>query len=121
MAEIAIEDRNRLRATPAYRRAVWGLRMISLSVLSGILIFLLALLRFPEAVAVPLFAVAFVAMSMGVALGWSSVLPLEKTKRAIRTKYQLDAFDAAALMNGMLIRDVVRLRNRAPSDDFTDK
>ncbi|MEU4421278.1 hypothetical protein AB0F81_11685 [Actinoplanes sp. NPDC024001] len=109
------EDRARLRATPAYRRAVWALRMISLSVLLGLLLFLLALLGFPEAVAAPMFAVAFLAMTAGVALLWTSALPLEKAKRAILPKPQPDPLGAAASINGMLMRDVVQRRSH-PTD-----
>jgi hypothetical protein len=34
------------------------------------------------------------------------MLPLEKVKRAILPKYELNPFQGAALMNGMLLQDV---------------
>jgi hypothetical protein len=64
---------------------------------------------------VALFTMAFVAGLVGVALGWSSMLPLEKARRSILEKYQLDAFEQSFLMNGMLIRDVVPRRRRSSS------
>jgi hypothetical protein len=116
VTEVAVEDRNRLRTTPAYRRAVRGLQALALAVLAIPATLLLAVFGVPEVVGVAMFAVAFLTAIVGLVLGWSSMLPLERAKRAILTKYQLDAFEMSILMNGMLIRDVVGLRSRSSSD-----
>ena len=75
------------------------------------MIFLFAVFGVPEVVGVGMFAVAFLAAIVGLVLGWSSMLPLERAKREILTKYQLDAFERTLLMNGMLMRDMVQVRS----------
>ena len=120
MAEVAAEDRHRLRTTPAYRRAVRGLQALSLAALLVPGTLLLAVLGVPQVVGVGAFAVAFLAAVVGLVLLCSAMLPLGRARRAILTKYQMDAFEQALLTNGMLIRDVVRMRSRSSWSNTTD-
>lgn len=105
---ISAEDRKLLQSTPAFRRAVWGLRIAALAPLFVLgLVVLVALEVAPEAGA-PVFTVAFITTAVGVGLVWSSILPMEKVKKAILPKYQLDPVERSALMNKLVLQAAFR-------------
>jgi hypothetical protein len=114
---ISEEDRDHLRRSPAFRRAVWGLRLITLAPLFVLLIFLLVSLGVPPEAGEPMFSVVFASGFVGVGLGVSSIMSLEKIKRAVLVKYQLDSFEMTLLMNGMLFRDTFRHRKAPGTPD----
>jgi Na+/H+ antiporter NhaC len=114
---ISAEDRTRLRSAPAYRRAVWGLRLGALVPLLMLCMVVLVGVGVAPKAGVPVFVVAFASTAVGVGLVWSSMLPLEKIKKSVLTKYQLDPVERAVLLNGMLLRDLVRFRRIPPGHD----
>ncbi|MFD0972205.1 hypothetical protein [Plantactinospora endophytica] len=99
--------RQRVRAEPAYQRAVWGLRLVLLApVLMGLAIGGVAL-DVRGVGLVVLFAFPFGSMVVGLGLSWSSILPLMELQRVILGGHGLDRLGQAGVLRGMLLRDVL--------------
>jgi hypothetical protein len=105
---ISTEDGNRLRSASAFRRAVWGLRLIALVPLFMLALVVLGPLGVAPASGTPVFAIAFVSTAVGVGLVWSSILPMEKVKKSVLPKYELDSVERSVLMNGLFLRAAFR-------------
>ena len=105
---ITAEDESRLRSAPAFRRAVWGLRIIALIPLFMLTLVVLVGLGADSEAGMPVFVVGFISTAMGVGLVWSSILPMEKVKKSILPKYKLDPVERSTLMNGLLLRAAFR-------------
>lgn len=112
-AVISEDDRDRLRSSSAFRRAVWGLRFVTLTPVLFLLIFAFVALGVPPDIGEPFLFLVFGSGIVGVGLVMSSMIPLEKIKKVVLAKYQLNHFDIALLMNGTLFRDVFR-RHKPP-------
>jgi hypothetical protein len=105
---ISAEDRNRLRSAPAFRRAVWGLRIIALIPLFMLALVVLVALEIAPGAGTPVFAVAFISTAVGIGLVWSSILPMEKVKKSVLSRYKLDPVERSVLMNGLFLRAAFR-------------
>jgi len=105
---ISAEDQIRLQSAPAFRRAVWALRILALAPLFALALVVLVALGLAPGAGTPVFVVAFISTALGVGLGWSSILPMEKVKKAVLPKYELDPVERAALMNGLVLRAAFR-------------
>jgi hypothetical protein len=78
---VSERDRERLRTSPAYGRAVWGLRLLALGpVLLAATVLLVALGVRGGGLGFSL-AIAFGSVGVGVGLVWSAVFPLMRDQR----------------------------------------
>lgn len=109
---IAGQVRDRLRSSPAYRRAVWGMRLLLVSPFALLLVAVSAGLGVPKRVGLPLAAVTVGLGFAGVLLGWSAVSPLTRLSREIGEQHGLAPFQRAVLINRVFGRDVLGLRTR---------
>jgi hypothetical protein len=102
--------RYRLRTSPAYRRAVWAIRLMLLCPFLMVLSAVGAAVLSGPVQFIPLvctFGLALVALG----LGWSSILPLSRTLRSVLPDHPRDVFGGPVGIPATLVRDVFR---RAP-------
>lgn len=104
---ISLEDRDRLRGAPSYRRAVWSFRMVG----AGPVLFLSGVvalaLRTPNPVVFVTIGLAFAISGVGVLLGWSAALPLLRHQRQVLAKYKMNSSERASTIRAMVLRDAI--------------
>ena len=105
---VSAEDESRLRSAPAFRRAVWGLRIIALIPLFMLAVVFLVGLGADADAGMPVFVVGFISTAIGVGLVWSSILPMEKAKKSILSEYKLEPAERSSLMNRLLLQAAFR-------------
>jgi len=103
-----------LRTSPAYRRAVWALRLMLCTPLLMVLSAVGAAVLTGPAQFVPLactFSLALVAM----VLGWSTVRPFSRALAEMLPKHPRDVFGAPVGIPTTMIRDIFRHKPTPPS------
>lgn len=103
-------DLDRLRLSPAYRRVVWGLRLLMFGPILLAIALLFAFVGLHGGALAGFLAVAFAAVGLGVGLVWSAAFPLLRQQRVVLAP--LSRLRRSSIVRKMLIRDVARLRWR---------
>jgi hypothetical protein len=112
---ISAEDRLRLRSLPAYRRAIWGMRMALAGIPGLLLVAVSAGLGVPRQIGLPLTVAVLGMVFAGIFIFWSGALPLNRSFRTLAARYSLDVYERSTVLGGGFVRDLIGLRGKAGS------
>lgn len=106
---LSAEDRQRLRTLPAYRRAIWSMRLTLAGFPALLLVGVSAGLGVPKQIGLPI-AAAVIAMAFaGILLCWSVTLNLNRFSRRLGEQYRLNMYEISAMVRSDFLRDLLWL------------